>query len=174
MTRADCSPGLEVDIQASSTDLPKPADAEICRWLENALAFGLEEYAGQPQQACEVSVRIVAEAESQALNADYRGKDRPTNVLSFPVGAEFAGLAPADMARPLGDLVLCAPVIEREAQEQGKMAAAHWAHMLTHGLLHLLGYDHEDDEQALTMEGLEIRALKVLGFADPYQSHDSI
>ena len=114
-----------------------------------------------------LTIRIVGNTESRALNRTYRGKDKPTNVLSFP-----ADLPPASSlqppAMPLGDLAICAPVVAREAREQGKAPAAHWAHMVVHGVLHLMGYDHENDRDALAMESKEIRILKQFGYPDPY------
>ncbi|WP_040975564.1 rRNA maturation RNase YbeY [Necropsobacter massiliensis] len=111
----------------------------------------------------EITVRIVDEAESHQLNLTYRGKDRPTNVLSFPFEC------PPEVVLPLlGDLVICRQVVEREAQEQGKPLMAHWAHMVVHGSLHLLGYDHIDDAEAEEMEALETEIMCTLGFADPY------
>ncbi|MEE6076595.1 rRNA maturation RNase YbeY [Avibacterium paragallinarum] len=111
----------------------------------------------------EITIRVVDEAESQSLNATYRGKDYPTNVLSFPFEC------PEEVELPLlGDLVICRQVVEREAQEQGKPLMAHWAHMVVHGCLHLLGYDHIEDDEAEEMEGLETEIMQDLGFADPY------
>jgi len=106
-------------------------------------------------------------AESQALNRRFRGKDRPTNVLSFP-----ADLPPELELPLLGDLVVCREVVEAEAAEQGKPAEAHWAHMVVHGTLHLLGYDHETAEGAEAMEALEAEILSEFGWPDPYQEHD--
>ena len=120
----------------------------------------------QPQtDEVEMTVRIVDEAESHALNLNYRGKDRPTNVLSFPFEC------PDEVELPLlGDLVICRQVVEREAQEQGKPLMAHWAHMVVHGSLHLLGYDHIEDDEAEEMESLETQIMIGLGFVDPYLS----
>lgn len=123
-----------------------------------------------------VSLRIVSEAESQQLNNDYRGKNKPTNVLSFPmqVELEFEDDSMPDVMPEvipdniLGDLAICAEVVEREAQQQNKSSDAHWAHMLVHGMLHLQGFDHLDDEEALQMESLETQIMQQLGFADPY------
>jgi probable rRNA maturation factor len=106
----------------------------------------------------ELTLRITDEAESRALNHRYRGRDYATNVLSFPY--QEPGM--------LGDLVLCAPVVAREAKAQGKPLRAHWAHLVIHGCLHLLGYDHEQSQAAEKMEKLEIRILRNLGFANPY------
>jgi probable rRNA maturation factor len=115
-----------------------------------------------------VSLKIVSATESQQLNHEYRGKDHPTNVLSFP--AEL----PAELDLPLlGDLAICAEVVAREAAEQGKPLQAHWAHMLVHGVLHLLGYDHLTDSEAETMESREVVILESLGFADPYRLEKS-
>lgn len=110
----------------------------------------------------ELTIRIVAERESQALNRKFRGKDQPTNVLSFQ-----AESAPGEKA--LGDLVICAPVVQREAREQAKTTRAHWAHMVVHGCLHLLGFDHEREPEARRMEAREVRILRRLGYPDPYQ-----
>ncbi len=116
----------------------------------------------------EITVRIVDEAESHHLNLTYRGKDRPTNVLSFPFEC------PDEVELPLlGDLVICRQVVEREAEEQGKPLLAHWAHMVVHGSLHLLGYDHIKEDEAVEMESLETKIMTELGFADPY-SYDEV
>ena len=112
----------------------------------------------------EITVRFVNNDESQQLNNDYRGKDKPTNVLSFPF--ECPPEVPLDL---LGDLVICVPVIAREAEEQQKPIAHHYAHMIVHGTLHLLGYDHIEDAEAEEMEGLEIAILAKLAIDDPYQ-----
>lgn len=111
----------------------------------------------------ELSIRVVDEAESAVLNSRYRHKQGPTNVLSFPT--ELPTGVPL---APLGDLVICAPVVRREAREQGKSEEAHWAHMVVHGCLHLLGYDHVTDAQAREMEPLELVILAGLGYPDPY------
>ena len=107
-------------------------------------------------------LRLVDAEESRALNHRFRGKDRPTNVLSFPANS------PLVEEPELGDILLCAPVIAAEAAEQGKPVRAHWAHMVVHGVLHLCGYDHIDDDEARVMEAAERRILAGLGFADPY------
>jgi probable rRNA maturation factor len=113
----------------------------------------------------EVTIRIVDVSESQSLNLDYRGKDAPTNVLSFPM--DSFGIP--DIAESiLGDIVICAEVVNREAHEQGKDKAAHWAHITLHGFLHLLGYDHIEDIDANKMESYEIELLDKLGFSNPY------
>ena len=131
-----------------------PSEAQITHWATAAV---------QGDESVEICARIVDLDESQELNRDYRGKDKPTNVLSFP----FEAPEHIDL-NLLGDLVLCAPVIEQEAREQGKTLEAHWAHMIVHGTLHLQGYDHIEDDEAEAMEQLEIRILGGLGFANPY------
>ncbi|MDX1408882.1 MAG: rRNA maturation RNase YbeY, partial [Saprospiraceae bacterium] len=117
--------------------------------------------------AGDITLRIVSEDEIRMLNRDYRGKDKPTNVLSFPF--EMPEGLPAEAIPPLlGDVIICDAVVRQEANEQHKPLQAHWAHMVTHGVLHLLGYDHIDDDDAVIMETLEIRALAEQGFDDPY------
>ncbi len=125
-------------------------------WAEKALA--------EVDEDCELSIRLVNEDESAELNSQYRGKTGPTNVLSFP----FESPVPLE-PRLLGDLVICVPVVEREAVEQGKQTCDHWAHMVVHGCLHLLGYDHIDNQDAERMEALEIRILQTLKIANPYE-----
>lgn len=147
----------QIDIESNSQSQHIPAADDLERWISSALrSQGLEE--------AEVSVYIVDEDESQELNAQYRERDYPTNVLSFPADiAEEVGVP------LLGDLVICAPVVEREAKEQAKTLQAHWAHMLIHGTLHLLGFDHIDDDEAEAMETLETQILTGLGYPAPYQ-----
>jgi probable rRNA maturation factor len=122
-----------------------------------------------------VTIRIVGAAESRRLNRTWRGKDKPTNVLSFPSDAptrEQRGRARSSLTSAhslfLGDVAICAPVVAREAREQGKSLHSHWAHMVVHGVLHLLGYDHENDRDAHRMESTEIRILQQFGYSDPY------
>ncbi|ENG7536960.1 rRNA maturation RNase YbeY [Providencia stuartii] len=132
-----------------------PDEALFQRWLEAVLPKF------QPQS--EVTILIVDEEESHHLNLTYRGKDKPTNVLSFPFEA------PPEVELPLlGDLIICRQVVEQEAIEQQKSAEEHWAHMVVHGCLHLLGYDHIEDDEAEEMESLETEILAELGYADPY------
>lgn len=157
---------LQIDIQPASDSASLPGAAAIRRWAEAALRAGrlpTDEPRPVPGVATELSIRLVDEAESRELNHQYRGKDAPTNVLSFP--AELPPGLPIDL---LGDLVICAPVVEREARQQGKPAAAHWAHMVVHGTLHLLGYDHIDERDAELMESLEIDILAGLDISNPY------
>lgn len=147
-----------IDLQmACEQESGLPTAEQIEQWATAAV---------QPQSdEVEMTVRIVDEAESHALNLNYRGKDRPTNVLSFPFEC------PDEVELPLlGDLVICRQVVEREAQEQDKPLMAHWAHMVVHGSLHLLGYDHIEDDEAEEMESLETQIMTGLGFEDPYLS----
>lgn len=155
MIDVDAAARVELDVQYASEAPSLPSEADLERWALAAL---------QTERAfVELTIRIVDEAESQALNREYRRRDRPTNVLSFPFEAP-----PGAVSDLLGDLVICAPVVAREASEQGKPLAAHWAHMVVHGVMHLLGYDHERDEEAEHMEALESDRLAALGIADPY------
>ena len=147
-----------IDLQiACEQETGLPTVEQIEQWATAAV---------QPQSdEVEMTVRIVDEAESHELNLNYRGKDRPTNVLSFPFEC------PDEVELPLlGELVICRQVVEREAQEQDKRLMAHWAHMVVHGSLHLLGYDHIEDDEAEEMESLETQIMTGLGFADPYLS----
>ncbi len=147
---------LELDLQIA-LDLPGlPTESDFRRWAEAALA------SANYQKDAELTLRVVNEAEGAALNEIYRHKQGPTNVLSFPF------VAPPEVESALlGDIVICAPVVLREAVVQGKTPEAHWAHLVAHGALHLLGYDH-DEEQAEAMESLEVRILAGLGYPDPY------
>ena len=151
---------VQVDVQNATDDDTAPKTAEVESWVARTVnVVGVDRHT-------EVSVRIVDASEIQALNREYRGKDKSTNVLSFPAG-EVEGL-PADVPRLLGDIVVCAEVVRTEAAEQGKDVADHWAHMLVHGTLHLLGHDHETDAEAVEMEALEARILSNFGVPDPY------
>ena len=145
-----------VDLQIATENIEGlPTEEQIVQWATAAV---------QPEgDEVEMTVRIVDEAESHELNLTYRGKDRPTNVLSFPFEC------PDEVELPLlGDLVICRQVVEREAAEQEKPLMAHWAHMVVHGSLHLLGYDHIEDDEAEEMESLETQIMQGLGFDDPY------
>lgn len=149
--------GLKLEV-ARATRAWAPARARMNRWAAAAL--------GRRGAGREIAVRIVGKGESRALNRHWCGKDKPTNVLSFP-----APDAPTLRAayRPLGDLVICADVVRREAERDGKPVAAHWAHMVVHGALHLAGYDHETGERArMRMERREIAVLKSFGIGNPY------
>jgi probable rRNA maturation factor len=159
------SVSVNVELQVACRAETIPHEDDIRGWIEDALRAS----GGAAAGAYDVVVRVVDERESRALNYRFRHKDKPTNVLAFPAddGVAIEGL-PAAPSMPLGDLAVCAPVVEREARVQGKSAAAHWGHLLVHGTLHLLGYDHRDEAEAAEMEGLETRILAARGIADPY------
>jgi probable rRNA maturation factor len=148
---------LELSIGYGVARRGVPAPASFRRWVTAALAG-----AGR-RQAAELAIRVVDADEGRALNHQYRGKDYATNVLSFP-----AELPPGVDLPLLGDLAICAPIVAREAAEQGKPPIHHWAHMTVHGVLHLLGFDHVDAAEAEAMEALEVRILAGLGIPDPY------
>lgn len=148
-----------VDLQIACDAEKLPTEAHFTAWVETALEHAPEFSAAE----AELSIRIVDEAESQSLNHEYRGKDKPTNVLSFP----FESPEHIELSL-LGDLIICAPVVANEAAEQSKTLQAHWAHMVVHGVLHLLGYDHIEDDEAEEMEALETQILSQLGYSDPY------
>lgn len=152
-----------VDLQQAYEGEPEiiaaiPSLSDIQRWADAVLTT-------EALSEQEFTVRFVDEEESQALNHEYRGKNKPTNVLSFPFEAP-----PGIDINLLGDLVICAPVIAREATEQSKSTLSHYAHMTVHGLLHLLGYDHIENDEAEAMEAKEIAILSTLGIDDPYQA----
>jgi probable rRNA maturation factor len=153
---------LYVDLQVATADTNSiPALTAIELWIQTAIVGGSK----VQREEAELTVRIVDNDESQQLNHHYRGKNKPTNVLSFP----FQN--PPGITLPLlGDLVICKHVVEIEALEQNKTLTEHWAHMLIHGTLHLLGYDHINSQEAVEMESLETKLLGELGFADPYLS----
>lgn len=153
---------VELDLQiASANEEGLPTNTDFQRWLDGTvLAF-------QPE--AEVTIRIVDEDESRHLNFTYRGKDKPTNVLSFPFEA------PPGIELPLlGDLIICRQVVETEAAEQEKDRLAHWAHMVVHGSLHLLGYDHIEDDEAEEMESLETEIMQEMGYPDPYAAEKDL
>lgn len=147
---------VTIAVQNASQSQRVPSAAKVKTWVAHALGARVRG---------ELTVRVVDEDESAALNERYRGKSGPTNVLSF--GADAPAGRGAELL-PFGDLVVCAPVVAREAREQGKTLEAHWAHMLIHGALHLQGYDHEQGQDAEAMETLERSLLAKLGFPDPY------
>ena len=144
-----------IDIQRACTSEKIPSDIAITRWVKSVL----DNY----DDPIELSIRVVGESESAALNKQYRGKSGATNVLSFP----FSAVTPEPLSM-LGDLVVCAPIVSAEAEQQQKSLQAHWAHMIVHGVLHLLGYDHGDDSDAQTMEALETEILLGLNYPAPY------
>ena len=149
---------LRVDVQ-TGVRAWAPRARDIATWAGTAI--------GRRAAGGELGIRVVGSAESRRLNARYRGKDKPTNVLSFPP-APLPDRASADL-RPLGDLVICARVVRAEAREQNKPLEAHWAHLVVHGALHLIGYDHQREAEAKRMERREIAVLRRLGFANPYR-----
>ncbi len=145
---------IELQNESKLEGLPEPQ--QFKQWIKAALQ--------KDYKSLEQTIRIVDETESQALNKTYRHRDKPTNVLSFPADAsEYLDYS------CLGDLVICAPIVEREAREQDKTLEAHWAHLVVHGMLHLQGYDHETKSEAEEMEALEIDILAKLGHTNPYQ-----
>ena len=146
---------ISIDIQRADTSEEIPSNVSINRWVKSAL--------GNNDNPVELSIRVVAEQESAELNLRYRGKSGATNVLSFP----FSAVTPEPLPM-LGDLVVCAPIVTLEAQQQHKALEAHWAHMIVHGVLHLLGYDHENDNDARVMEILETEILLGLNYPAPY------
>ncbi|GAA0695927.1 rRNA maturation RNase YbeY [Marinobacterium maritimum] len=148
---------IAVDVQYAIEAPDLPRDADFTLWVGTVLK--------ELKVDGEVCIRVVDADESQALNAEYRGKDKPTNVLSFPFE-----VPPGVPVTLLGDLVICAEVVAREAEEQQKALLHHWAHMVVHGTLHLLGFDHINDDEAEEMEALERNLLARLDIADPYQA----
>ena len=147
---------IELDLQiAVENEQGLPTEQDIQLWLDKTIP--------QFQENAELTFRIVDTEESHQLNHDYRGKDKPTNVLSFPFE-----VPPGMELDLLGDLIICRQVVEKEAEEQNKPLLAHWAHMVVHGSLHLLGYDHIEDDEAEEMESLETEIMQTMGFEDPY------
>jgi len=155
-SRSAAAPALRVDV-ARRTTQPAPGARLLTAWASAAL--------GARASGAEIAVQVVTPAASRRLNHRYRGKDSPTNVLSFPAAAP-----PGARPRPLGDIVICPAVLKREAREQGKAERAHWAHLVVHGTLHLVGYDHENDADASRMERREIAVLRRLGYPNPYRT----
>lgn len=151
---------IELEVQRATNAKAVPDDGQFELWAEAALA-------AKPG-TMSLGIRIVDEQEAQRFNRDYRNKDYATNVLSFPV--ELPDGLPLDVSQSLlGDLLICAPVVAREAAEQLRPEIDHWAHLTVHGVLHLLGYDHEMADEAVIMESLETEILAGLGVSDPYQ-----
>lgn len=160
MTRLDMH-HIVIQLIADKTSIPKAS--LLRKWAKKTLSKKIE--------AAEITIRVVDMEEMTALNSTYRHKNGPTNVLSFP----FSISEEVDLDMPiLGDIVICADVVNREAYEQGKTAEAHWAHMVVHGIFHLLGYDHEQDKDAEMMESLEIEIMQALGFLNPYANGENI
>lgn len=150
-----------VELSQDCQDCQVPSLEKFRQWSEVAIAA-----ASDLSKPVSVSLRIVDEAEARRLNAQYRDKDYATNVLSFPLHLPLG--QPEMDHRPLGDIVICPQVVEAEARTQQKALEDHWAHLLIHGILHLLGYDHEDEESARIMEALEVSCLQKLGISNPY------
>jgi probable rRNA maturation factor len=146
---------LELELQSTLESAAIPPEQDFRLWVEAVLAGRMEE--------AELVIRLVDEAESRELNSRYRGIDAPTNILSFP-----SAVPSVVESALLGDLVIAVPVVEREAQQQGKRVEAHWAHLVVHGVLHLLDYTHREEDDAAIMEGLEQGIMAGLGFPDPY------
>ncbi len=151
---------LRIEVQSACNTPGIPTSADLRAWATEALCGRMAE--------AELTLRLVEVDESADLNQRFRGCAGATNVLSFP--AELPAGAPLSL---LGDIVICAPVVEREAKEQCKSPAAHWAHMVVHGILHLLGYLHEEDDEAQEMEAIEREILARLGFSNPYQEMET-
>ncbi|ABY69528.1 hypothetical protein APJL_0970 [Actinobacillus pleuropneumoniae serovar 3 str. JL03] len=159
------TPMIDLQIACENSE-NLPSLEQLTLWVQTALAY---EAQTEDFPETEMTIRIVDEAESHELNLTYRGKDKPTNVLSFPFEV------PEGIELPLlGDLVICRQVVEKEVEEQQISLESHWAHLAIHGTLHLLGYDHIEDEEAEEMEGLETEIMQKLGFADPYLSEKVI
>ena len=157
---------VSVEVQLASAASPLPDRQYVADCVQATFDFVQQ----QTGSSVEIVVRIVDDDESRDLNSRFRQTDKPTNVLAFPsYDADLAELFEEAGEFPLGDLVICAPVVLREATEQGKNADDHWAHILVHGTLHLLGYDHVEAEEAARMEALETRILAARGIGDPYR-----
>ena len=146
---------IAVEVQVASEAEGIPLQQQFEDWVDAVIS--------ETDTPVELVIRIVDEDESRALNSQFRSKDKPTNVLSFPFEPP-----PGLGLNHLGDLVVCAPVVQREAVEQHKPVTAHWAHMVVHGVLHLQGYDHQDEQEASVMEAKEIDILGRLGYPNPY------
>ena len=154
---------FSVTVQFASRAADWPAAELLCQWAQ--AAYNAVE---SPPVPVELTIRVVDEAESGELNERFRGRSGATNVLSFP-------LRPVSVVMPtLGDLVICGPVVAREAHDQGKSLTAHLAHMVVHGVLHLCGYDHDEEQTARDMEAMETRVLTSLGFPEPYAVREAV
>lgn len=155
---------LAVSVQLAGPRRGVPHSLSLARWARAAFDASRRSHAYHDAHPS-LTIRVVGRAESRELNRTWRGKDQPTNVLSFP-----SGDSPADATQDalLGDLAICAAVVAAEAQEQCKPVTAHWAHMVVHGVLHLLSYDHENDRDAAVMQASEARVLRRFGYANPY------
>lgn len=155
-----------IDLQIACNNKHTPSLEQFQQWANAALTADLSSSILEaPYELC---IRIVDKKESQQLNTTYRKKDKPTNILSFPYEDEHTHEEDEESRQLLGDLAICASIVEKEAAEQNKLLEAHWAHMTIHGILHLLGFDHTNNEEAEIMESLEIETLNQLGFPNPY------
>jgi probable rRNA maturation factor len=146
---------IEVEVQRETSNSSVPSDQQFEQWATAAL---------QGHGESELVIRVVDQEESRRLNEQFASRNKATNVLSFP-----AGLPPSIGLALLGDIVICAALVEREAEQQNKSIVAHWAHLTIHGILHLLGHDHQSDQEAANMEALETSLVQSFGFPDPYQ-----
>jgi probable rRNA maturation factor len=157
---------LAVTVQYASSRRGVPHARSLSQWANAASAAPSGR---RSRDEGTLTIRVVGAAESRRLNRTWRGKDKPTNVLSFPADPLPASVRRSrDEVDEIGDLAICAPVVAREAREQGKSLQAHWAHMVVHGVLHLLGYDHENDRDAVRMETKEAVILQQFGYPNPY------
>ena len=147
---------IEVEVQRKTSISSLPSDQQFEQWATAVL---------RGQGEAELVIRLVDQDESRRLNEQFANRNKPTNVLSFP-----AGLPPSIGLPLLGDIVICAPLVEREAEDQNKTILAHWAHLTIHGILHLLGHDHQSEDEAADMEALETGLVQSFGFPDPYRS----
>jgi len=145
---------VSVDLQNDEKLAKVPEPGLFKQWVEASLITAYEQF--------EQTIRVVGEGESSALNSQFRGIDRPTNVLAFSSENDYLEYT------CLGDLVICAPVVNEEAQQQAKSLEQHWAHMVVHGMLHLQGYSHDEEAEAKKMEALEVKILSTLGYSNPY------
>jgi len=156
---------LQIELQWGIEALDCPTEVLCKKWVGASLI--------KADKATELTIRIVSEEESQTLNKAYRNQDKSTNVLSFefeaPIGLPEGALDEGGESFYLGDLAVCAEVVAQEAQQQNKPLEAHWAHMIVHGTLHLQGFDHIETADALEMEALEVKIMRQLGYANPYE-----
>ena len=171
--RAKQDPVLHLDVQAVVKRVGVPTNKKLQAWAQAAYLVHHAAHGGRRKQTVmpvQVSLKLVGSAESRRLNLQWRDQDHATNVLSFPAGEQFE----FEPVPSLGDLAICVPVVTREAKQQGITQEAHWAHLIIHGVLHLLGYDHEKVRDAAVMEACEVALLEQLGFANPYALSEAL